>query len=203
MLLALCSAPLLFLRQLNDRYALLGLFMGRHFLFFGAADLQILLLGTEFEQPTRYGSHDAGGEVDPDGGGGCARRLPARGGPVETRSNPTHPGGVAGCLDRGGRIHAVGSWARCGFDYQIYVVPSKIGYEAAKGLSNMGSFLTLVVMACEMMLSVGALMLAYGYAKYGGLLWMLLTVGVVAVQVVGHSSRIIIRWPSWPRCWLS
>jgi hypothetical protein len=184
MLLALCSAPLLFLRQLNDRYALLGLFMGCYFLFFGAADLQILLLGTEFEQPTRYGLMTPAERLILTGAGAALAGyllVAVMWKPDRTqRTLAEWP--AAWIVVVGFTLWVIGLAAS--FYYQIYVVPSKIGYAAAKGLSNMGPILTLVVMAGQMMLSVGALMLAYGYAKYGGLWWTLLTVVVVAVQVV-------------------
>ena len=44
-LFALCSAPLLLLRRLNDRYALLAVFLGLYFIFFGGLDLQTVLFG--------------------------------------------------------------------------------------------------------------------------------------------------------------
>ena len=91
---------------------------------------------------------------------------------------------MAGWRDPAGRVDAVGIGLAASFYYQIYVVPSKIGFAAAKGMSNMGPGLTLLVMAGQMMLSVGALMLAYGYAKFGGVWWTVLTVVVVPMQVV-------------------
>jgi hypothetical protein len=42
-LFALCSAPLLFIRQVNDRYALLSVLMGAYFMLFGLADLAAAL----------------------------------------------------------------------------------------------------------------------------------------------------------------
>jgi hypothetical protein len=47
----------------------------------------------------------------------------------------------------------------------------------------MGPVLTFMVMLGQMMVPVGVLMLAYGYAKYRGILWTALIVVVVATQV--------------------
>jgi hypothetical protein len=184
LLVALCSAPLLFLRQLNDRYALLGLFMGCYFLFFGAADVQILLLGTEFEQPARYGLITPAEMLILTGAVAALAGylLVAVTWKPDRTQRTLAEWPAAWILVIGFTLWVVGLAAS--FYYQVYVVPSKIGFAAAKGLSNVNPILLAAVMAGQMMLSVGALMLAYGYAKYGGLWWTILTVVVVAVQVV-------------------
>jgi hypothetical protein len=183
-LLALCSAPLLFLQRLNDRYALLGIFMACYYLFFGAKDLQILWLGTDLVQPTRDGLFTPA-ELLILAGALCALvgylLGAALGNPARSQRAPAewpaHWILLAGLV-----LWALGMTA--GFYYQIYVVPSKLGFAAAKGMANMGPVLTLFVMLGQMMTSVGVLMLAYGYAKYRGVLWTALIVAVVATQVV-------------------
>ena len=41
--------------QLNDRYALLGIFMGCYFLFFGGSGSAVAAARYGLDQPTRYG----------------------------------------------------------------------------------------------------------------------------------------------------
>ena len=183
-LLAVCSAPLLCMRQINDRYALLGLFMGCYFLFFGALDLKIALLGTDLAQPLRA---DFMTPVEWLILAGAASALIGYllvaavwqpGG--SQRPAAEWPAGVI--LLVGLALWAVGMVAS--IYYQIYVVPTKLGFAAAKGLASMGPVLTLFVMLGQMVAPVGSLMIAYGYSKYGGFGWTALTVVMVAVQVV-------------------
>jgi len=183
-LFALCSTPLLFLQRLNDRYALLCLFMGCYFLFFGARELQILLLGTDFEQSDRTGFLTPG-ELLILAGAGCALVGYLLGAALGSPGRPQRPPAewpAHWILLVGLVLWTFGMTAS--FYYQIYVVPSKLGYAAAKGLANLGPVMTLVFMLGQMVTSVGALMLAYGYAKYRGVLWTALIVVVVATQVV-------------------
>jgi hypothetical protein len=183
-LLALCTTPLLFLARLNDRYALLGIFMGCYFLFFGAMNLQMTLLGTDLIQPERDGFLTPV-ELLVLTGGACALvgylLVAARWEPGRGRQ-PTAEWPAGAILLVGLVLWLSGMTAS--FYYQIYVVPSKLGFAAAKGMASMGPVLTLLVMLGQMMVSVGALMLAYGYAKFGGARWMVLIAFVVLTQVV-------------------
>lgn len=183
MLVALCSAPLLFLKRLNDRYALLSIFMACYFLFFGALDLQNLLLGTDRVQPLRTGFLTPGELVILVGAAAALLGyMPgvAWGNPGERlRRAQEWPAGSV--LVIGSALWLLGTAASIYF--QIVVAPTKLGFEAAHGMASMGPGLTFAVMLGQMMQPVGVLILAYGYSKYGGLLWTALILVVVVGQV--------------------
>jgi hypothetical protein len=185
-LVALCSSPLLLLKRLNDRYALLGIFMLTYFLFFGALDLQILVFGTDRLQTVRSGFLTTSellilvgavmllfGYVLAVGVWG------QRGEPAEERPAAEWPAGSLLMIGLG--LWLFGTLASLYF--QLVVAPSKLGASAAKGMASMGPALTFLVMLGQMMLAVGILMLSYGYAKYRGVFWTALIVVVVASQV--------------------
>jgi len=94
--LALCSAPLLFLQRLNDRYALLGIFMACYYLFFGAqgsADLG----GTDLVQPTRDGLFTPAELLILAGGPLCPGRISvgaALGNPARSQRAPRSGGAL-------------------------------------------------------------------------------------------------------------
>jgi len=181
-LFALCSAPLLLLKRLNDRYAPLAAFLGLYFLFFGALSLQSLLFGTadlhrgtEFLTAAEFaillGAAAAllGYLVGARWGDSGERQLP----PAEWPSGTLFVVGVT--------VWLLGTAAM--FYFQVIVAPSKLGLEAARGMASMGPVLTFVVMLGNMMQPVGILILAYGYAKYGSTLWFPLILAVVLLQV--------------------
>ena len=67
--------------------------------------------------------------------------------------------------------------------FQIFVMPTKTGFAAAKGLASMGPILTFVVMLGHMMQPLGILIIAYGYAKFRNVWWFLLVLVIVTGQV--------------------
>jgi hypothetical protein len=183
LLFALCSAPLLFMKRLNDRYALLGLFMSQYFLFFGALDLQNLLLGTDVvslhsdflssaELAILVGaaailvSYQFGVVLGSPG----ERRTPVKEWPVRT------------LLFVGTSVWLLGTTAMIYF--QLFVIPTKTGYAANKGLANLGPMLTFIVMLGHMMQPLGILILAYGYSKSRHFFWYALVLFIVLAQVV-------------------
>ena len=56
-LFMLASVPMLWMERINDRYALLAVFMGTYFLFFGALSLRNTVLGSDLAPVTV--EHDA------------------------------------------------------------------------------------------------------------------------------------------------
>ena len=185
-LVGLCSAPLLLLKRLNDRYALLGIFMMTYFLFFGALDLQILLFGTDRLQSVRTGFLTSSELAILVGAAAVLFGYVLAGAVWGSHDDPEHgrpaaewPAGPL--LVIGLAVWVLGNTASLYF--QLVVMPSKLGFAAAKGMASMGPVLTFMVMLGQMMLPVGVLMLAYGYAKYRGILWTALIVVVVATQV--------------------
>ena len=182
-LVALCTTPLLLLKRLNDEYVLLAIFMAVYFLCFGALDLQILLLGTDLLQPPRTGLLTAP-ELAILTGAAAALVGSALG--VAWGKPAQHPRSVAewplgSLLVVGLAIFVLGTMASLYF--QIVVAPSKLGFAAAREMASMGPVLTFMLMLGQMMLPVGILILAYGYAKYGGFFWTTLIIVVVATQV--------------------
>jgi hypothetical protein len=185
-LFAICATPLLLLRTLNDRYALLGIFMGLYFLQFGALDLQHLLLGTDV--PVVRTSFLTPAEL--------AILLGA------TLMLAGYPGGVAlgrgDSVDRGtGRLPAEWSAAAMlvlGLSvwiagtaamiyFQLFAAPEKTAHSTSSAFANMGPLLTFIVMLGNMVQPLGVLILAYAYARYRGALWLILILTVVIVDV--------------------
>ncbi len=181
-LFALCSAPLLLLKRLNDRYAPLAAFMGLYFLFFGALDLQILLSGTGLLH--RGTEFLTAAELAILVGAAAALvgyLVGAKwGDPGEQQPAPAEwPGSTL--LVVGITVWLLGTAAM--FYFQVVVAPAKLGFEAARQMASMGPVLTFVVMLGNMMQPVGILMLAYGYAKYRSTFWYPLILTVVLLQV--------------------
>lgn len=193
-LVALCSVPVLFLRRLNDRYVLLALFMALYFLFFGALDLKILLFGTDLVQPPRT-EFLTSAELAILAGAAALllgyRPGVAWGDPGKQQA-PAAEWSPGTLLLVGLAVWLLGTAATIYF--QIFIMPSKLGFAAAKGIASMGPALTFTVMLGQMMQPVGILMLAYGYARYGHLLWTTLILVVVLTQVgVGFVEDIKIQ----------
>jgi hypothetical protein len=180
---ALCSAPLLFLKRLNDRYALLALFMSQYFLFFGALDLQTLLLGTEVVNSRS----DLLSSPELAILAGAAAILlfyqlgVALGNPGE-RQAPTKEWPLRTLLVVGTTVWLLGTVAMIYF--QLFIIPTKTGYAAQKGLASMGPMLTFMVMLGHMMQPLGILILAYGYSKSRNFFWYVLVLFIVLAQVV-------------------
>jgi hypothetical protein len=183
LLFALCSAPLLFMKRLNDRYALLGLFMSQYFLFFGALDLQNLLLGSDV-----VGIHtDFLSSVELAILVGAAAILVfyqfgvVLGDPGERQAS-VKEWPVRSLLIVGTTVWLLGTTAMIYF--QLFVIPTKTGYAANKGLASLGPMLTFIVMLGHMMQPLGILILAYGYSKSRHFFWYALVLFIVLAQVV-------------------
>lgn len=183
LLFALCSAPLLVLKRLNGRYALLSIFMGLYFVFFGALDLQHLLLGSDTPEMARDGFLTTaecaillsaalvlGGYFAGSRAGDRPQRM------VTLAEWPT---GIM--LFVGVSLWVLGTTAMIYF--QLFVAPEKSVYAAHKGIAAMGALLTFVVMLGHMMQPLGILILAYGYSKHRGPVWLTLILIIVAGQV--------------------
>jgi hypothetical protein len=182
LLFGLCSAPLLFMKRINDRYALLALFTLLYFLFFGALDLQTLLIGAEFVRP----HEDFLSTPELAILTGIAAVLlfyqagVALGDPGERQSAAAEWPSITLPLV-GISVWLAGTAAM--IYLQVFVMPTKTGFAADKGLASMGPALTFVVMLGHMMQPLGILIVAYGYAKFRNVLWFVLIVAIVAAQV--------------------
>jgi hypothetical protein len=182
-LLALCSAPLLWLEQLNNRYALLGMFMALYFLFFGALDLKHLLLGAD-EWPVRSEFMTVAEFAILTGGAlvllsylTAARIFGSAG---RERSATDWP--ASALLLFGTVLWVVGTAAMVYL--QVFVMPEKTSYAVRRGLAEMGPLVTFLVMLGHLVEPLGILILAYGYARFRTLFWRTLIIVVVAAQVV-------------------
>jgi hypothetical protein len=183
LLFGLCSAPLLFMKRINDRYALLALFMLLYFLFFGALDLQTLLIGVEVVRP--HEDFLSTPELAILTGATavllCYQAGVMLGDSGERQSAPAEwPSATLPLV--GIPVWLAGTAAMIYF--QVFVMPTKTGFAAAKGLASMGPVLTFVVMLGHMMQPLGILIIAYGYAKFRNLWWFLLVLVIVVAQVL-------------------
>ncbi len=186
LLFAMCSTPLLLLRALNDRHALLGIFMGLYFLFFGALDLQHLVFGSEI--PVVRTAFLSGAEIAILLGAILVQlgyvagvRLSAREGRADNSAPPADWPQLT-ILAIGIVLWLLGSLAMLYF--QVFAAPEKTNHSVQSAFSNMGPLLTFIVMLGNMMQPVGILILAYGYAKYRGSLWFALIVTVVLLSLM-------------------
>lgn len=181
---ALCSVALLVLENLNGRYALLSIFMGLYFVFFGVLDLQHLLLGSDTPQLPRDGFLTRAecavllGAVLVLGGYFAGARVGVR----EERKTALVEWPTGIMLFVGLAVYLLGSAAMIYF--QVFVAPEKTAYSAGHGLEAMGPVLTFIVMLGHMMQPLGILILAYGYAKRRGSFWNTLILVIVAAQLV-------------------
>jgi hypothetical protein len=184
LLVPLCTMPLLLLKRLNDQHVLLTLFMAVYFLCFGALDLQNLLLGTDGLQAPRSGLLTAPELAILAGAVAVliGSVLGVTWGSTRQQRSAAREWPVGSILIVGFAIFVLGTIASLYF--QVVIVPTKLGFASAKELASMGPILTFMLMLGQMMLPVGVLILAYGYAKHGGLLWTSLTIVVVATHVV-------------------
>jgi hypothetical protein len=183
-LFALCSAPLLLLKRLNDRYALLAIFLGLYFLFFGGLDLQTVLIGPGERLAPLRPDFMSPAELAILVGAAAALLgyiTGSRAGDPGNRQRPLAEWPGSSLLLVGITVWALGTVAMVYF--QVFLVPTKLGYEAAKDIAGVSPALMFVVMLGHMMQPVGILILAYGYAKYGGLLWYPLILAIVLIQL--------------------
>jgi hypothetical protein len=194
LLFALCSAPILFLQRLNDRYALLGIFMALYFLFFGALDFSVLLFGAE-EPPLPRQAFLSSAELAILIGAALALGGYLAGvGFVRpaARERQLSDWPSQAVLLIGGSLWLLGTVALVYL--QVFVIPAKNSDSLARGLASLSPFQTFAIMLGHLVQPLGLLMLAYGYAKYRGVFWWVLILAVVAVQVaVGFVTDIKIQ----------
>jgi hypothetical protein len=185
-LFALCSAPLLLMRSLNDRYALLGIFTALYFLQFGALDLQHLLLGvevpvvrTDFLSPAELAILCGGalllagylGGVELGRGRGIDRGA----------ARPLAEWSTGTMLFLGLALWLAGTAAM--LYLQLFAAPEKSARASGNAFANMGPVLTFIVMLGHMMQPLGILILAYAYARRRGAFWLILILAVTIIEV--------------------
>lgn len=179
-LFALCSAPLLYLRRLNDRHALPGLFFMAYFMFFGVLDLFHLLTATPGPRDLDWLSLTEG-VILAAGACACAgyllvsRTLPGM--PPPQRDWPE-----AALTFGGGLLWLVSTWLSWRFKTMVVVDTSVDNQEAA--LNAIGPLMAALYILATYLQPLGILMLAYAQARYRRG-WMLpLLAVVVLVQLL-------------------
>ena len=185
-LFALCSAPLLLLKRLNGRYALLAIFMAVYFLFFGALDLQTVFLGPDVTvlRPPRGSELLTSAELAILVGATAVLvgyLAGNRWGDPGERQPVLAEWPASTLLIVGIAIWLLGTLALVYFE--VFVIPTKLGSDAARGQAGVSPLATFMLMLGHMMQPVGILILAYGYSKYAGILWYPLILAVVVLQV--------------------
>jgi hypothetical protein len=180
-LFALCSLPLWFLDRLNGRYLLLAIFMAFYFIFFGMLDLFSVLVGA---QVNRAADDLTAAEWGILAGAACVlvsyiitARLPR----VAPQDERAHDWPMRSILFVGLALWLIGSVSIVYF--QVYVVPEKTIVSAQRGLASMGPVQVFIVMLGHLVAPLGLLILAYGYAKFRAMFWLLLILALMVVQV--------------------
>jgi hypothetical protein len=179
-LFALCSSPLLLLKQLNGRYALLAMFMAIYFVFYGMIDLISLLKDADALAP-RSDSLTSG-EIGILTGAvlvllsyWVAARM------AEPRVMPSADFSPRTLAIVGTALWLIGSVA---FTYfQVFVLTDKSNVAGARGLASMGQTQTFFVLLANLLQPLGVLLLAYGYARRRAISWTVLIIAVVLIQV--------------------
>jgi hypothetical protein len=181
-LFALCFAPVLFLTALNDRYALLGIFMAMYFVNFGMADALALLTGgvastnADLLSPAECGIL-IGAVLALTGYLLAAKRAP------RVRDSIT----VADwsqltTLLLGLGLTCAGIIAYAYFHFVAVTVNSNQATTSA--FVAMGPALTFIVMLGHLVLPLGLLILAYGYARFRTFRWFVLVMVMLLSQVI-------------------
>lgn len=175
---ALCSSPLLLLKQFNGRYALLAVFMAIYFVFFGMLDLLSLLKGAEELHSDRF----TAGEIGILAGGillllsyWAAANL----GAPRVMGSADFSRRTLGVV--GTALWLIGSASFIYF--QVFVLTDKSNLAGARGLASMGQTQTFFVLLANLLQPLGVLLLAYGYARFRTISWTVLVVAAVATQV--------------------
>jgi len=186
LLVAACSSPLLQMRSLNDRYALLGVFLGIYFIFYGNVDL-MALLGLGEDQTVSSDALTA------------SELLVLLGAAAFIAGYHAASAAVRGLRPAGGGrrwrdwsersllLTGLALWAAGTVSViilQVVLVPDKTAYTAAQGFARIGQGATSLVMLGNYLPTLGIAALAYGYARYRSRGWLMLILALIGVQVV-------------------
>ena len=182
LLFALCSVPIGLMRGFNDRYFLLGVFMATYFMYFGMLDFQALLMGGHFSSDessltaAEYGVILGAISVV----AGCliaaSRSRTARG------ANPAKEWSRGTILFSGLLFYISGVSAYA--YYHLVAVTTNSNLATARALDELGPIMTFVVMLGHLILPLGILILAYGYAKFRTSSWFALILVILVIQLL-------------------
>jgi hypothetical protein len=186
LLCMLCLVPSLWMERVNDRYALLAVFMGAYFLFFGALSLKLVLLGSDTDtvaearddfMTTAQVAVLLGAVLALVGYRVGASMVPraAHGTVVTDWSNTAVLGNGLACwvLGSGAMVY-----------YTIFVTTENTVQATSQGFAAMGPVLTFLVMLGQLVQPLGLLILTYGYAKNRTPFWLGLVLAVILLQLI-------------------
>lgn len=183
LLCALCTVPLLWMQELNGRYALLGIFMTMYFLLFDALDLRDLITGAVPSIPREEFFTLA--QIGVLLGAICiltGYRLAVHLGSASAEKVVSTDWPTPTLLMVGSILFVLGMVAVAYL--QLVLATENTLRSTAQAFATMGPFLTFLVMLGQLTLPLGAVILAYGYAKSRSLFWVVLTAIVVGSQVL-------------------
>jgi len=183
LLFALCAVPLLWIEELNGRYALLGIFMTMYFLLFGALDVRDLITGSTPSVPREGFLTPA--QIGVLLGATCvliAYRLAVQLGSRAGEESVSTDWPTSALLVVGLGLFVSGMLAMAYF--QLVLATENTTRSTMQAFATMGPFLTFAVMLGQLAQPLGAVILGYGYAKSRSPLWILLITIVVGSQVL-------------------
>jgi len=180
-LFAVCSSPLLWMARLNDRHALLGIFCGVYFVFFGVLDFVNLMTG-------QAAVAAASGMLDPQEAvilfGGTVLIVAYRlGGYVVGRQ----PGGPpkdwpeAAVMIVGGVLWAICTWLN--WQLQVEVLKDSTIVNLTRGFGSLSPLQASIFMVGTTLWPLTMLILAYGQSRFRKPYMTPVVVGMVAVQL--------------------
>jgi len=182
LMLAVCTSPILLMENLNGAYVLLGLFLAVYFTFFAAQELVTLLRGESTSLDGEFLSATEGGLLL---GAVCTLAGYLIGVKLGT---PASVESTAKDWSRGMLlVVGVALWllgAAATLYVQVWVVPEKTNAATARGLASMGAGMTFLVMLGALAEPLGILILAYAYARFRTVSWLLFIIVVVVSQVI-------------------
>jgi hypothetical protein len=186
LLCMLCLMPSLWMERVNDRYALLAVFMGAYFLFFGALSLKVVLLGSDTDTvPEISDDFMTAAQLAVLLGAGlvlAGYRLGASMVPRAVQGAVVTDWSNTSVLGIGLACSVLGSGAMV--YYTIFVTPENTVRATSQGLAAMGPVLTFLVMLGQLIQPLGLLILAYGYAKNRTPFWLGLVLALILLQLI-------------------
>ncbi len=181
LLFAICSSPLMFMRQLNDRYVLLTLFSAVFFQHFGLLDVIHIVQGVTDRQDSDLPSLSetvilAGGLM-----AHLAYHLGCRFG-RGNRLTVSKDWNESTILWFGGAIWLITTTASAYF--KIFIIKAQTAETVARGFGSLGSFETMGFMLANLAQPMGILFLSYAYFRFNRKAVLPILVAMLLVQMV-------------------
>jgi hypothetical protein len=181
LLFALCTTPIISIKQLNDRYALLAIFSAVFFMFYGFLDIASLFSNSP-------GPPAAAGVISKTEIvillGGILAHVGYRvachvGGSSTSTSAKDWPEPVLILV--GATLWAICTWAS--WKFRVHIILNATDQATAHGLASMSGIQTAAFMLAVMLQPLGILILAYAQCKYKHRYLTPLLIAVVLVQL--------------------